>query len=284
MNDLMRELTEYAASLEKQALYSAAILRPGKEPAYYASAYAHRCQNVYSVSKTFTAAAVGLAFDRGLLKPADRLTVLLAGEFSETDVLDKRWHEVTVDMLLRHRCGLDWGWLDIDCDPYASFGKDFLAACLGAKLIFDPDSDYAYSDGAYYLLSRAVSRVTGEKMNVFLWRELLAPLKFAEAAWTSCPDGYPMGGTGLYVSTRDLASFGTLYTARNDETLLSREWTELSAVRGYGFDRFSPDGICDKNGMYGQYLLIDRKSDTVFAYESFDGPSKEIAEWFAARL
>lgn len=241
------------------------------------------CQNGYSVAKAFTAAAVGLAYDRGLIDPEDRIAEILR-RFLPAHY-DARWNDMTIDHLLRHRAGFPSGYLDIDvADLNPVTGGDYLGYLFRTTLECAPGSVYCYSDAAYYLLSRAVTEKTGCALDNFLWRELLLPLGFREMAFSHCPQGYAMGATGLYTAAADTAKLARLYMDGGlwrGQRLLSKEWIDLSLEREYGFNR-NKTGF-GKGGMNGQLLLGLTDQDRAVAWHSFDaGDMKPLIEWVRA--
>lgn len=230
------------------------------------------CQNVYSVAKAYTACAVGLAYDRGLIKPEDRICDLLRRFVPEKK--DERWEDVTVDMALTHRTGLPGTFLDIDaCDPRA-FGRDYLGYTFSSNLVYDPGTDSKYTDGSFYLLSRAVEAVTGSALDDYLLSELLYDVGFTELAWSRCPLGHPMGATGLYIKAEDTVKLGTLYLnkgAYGGKRYLSEEWVDMSLERGYGFGP-DPNGLTySKGGMRGQVVAFAPKLGLAASMQSLDG-------------
>ena len=144
---------------------------------------------------------------------------------------------------------------------------------FGSKPQYAPGTESRYSDAAYYLLSRVFTAKSGEKMDDYLLTHLFYPLGFREMAWSKCPMGYPMGATGLYVYTEDLAKLGVLYLNRglyHGKQLVSAEWVETVLREGYEFAK-TPGGGYGKGGMYGQMLIFYPKQDRVVAYHSFGG-------------
>ena len=162
---------------------------------------ANPCQDTYSVSKTFVMTGIGLLWDRGLISLDEKLTDILDPELSpETKAkMDPRWHLATVEMALTHRLGLPGGFLDIDCCNVADFGEDYLAYTMTYPLAYTPGTDEKYSDGAFYLLARAAAVRTGVALDRYLWPNLFYPLGYREMAWSCCPHGHPVGGSGLYI-------------------------------------------------------------------------------------
>ncbi len=229
------------------------------------------CQDVYSVAKTFTMTAVGLLYDKGLLRLDEKVCEILKDELPASG-MDERWRDSTVEMALTHRLGLPTGFLDIDVNPSSSFTDDFLNYLLTYPLAYEPDTDERYSDGAYYLLARIAEKKAGMPLEDFLWREVMTRLDFRELAWSHCPKGHVIGATGLYVCSEDMVKLGMLYL--NDglyggERILSEEWTKLAVAREYALCWINNRKAYGKGGMYGQELLIIPGQQRVVAIQAF---------------
>ncbi|PWM39056.1 MAG: hypothetical protein DBX52_05580 [Clostridiales bacterium] len=242
------------------------------------------CQDCYSIAKVFTMTAIGLLWDRGILDPGERICEILAGDCPPG--MDPRWREVTVDMALRHQCGLPAGFLDIDAqDPYSFGGRDFLRYLLETPPVYPPGARSLYGDGAYYLLSRVVSKKAGRPLDDFLWETLFWPLQVREAAWSRCPLGYPMGATGLFIRTEDLAKLGAVYLQGGlygGKRILSARWIALALARGYELSPAGPGGALGKAGMFGQMLLILPAQNRAVAWQGYDQKGGgALAEWAA---
>ena len=241
------------------------------------------CQDIYSGAKTFTMTAIGLLFDRGLLSPDEKICDIFRGSLPAG--MDPRWELCTVDMALAHRPGLPGGFLDIDCSPSAAFTDDFLAYLFTFPLAYTPGEEERYSDGAYYLLSRVVSRKTGLPMEDFLWRELLWKLGFQEIAFSHCPRGYAVGATGVYVHAADLVKLGYLYLTGGlwkGERLLSQRWVDLVLERQYNFEWDDTHTVFYKGGMYGQKLIVAPAQGRVLAMQAFGANSDVVMKWMRA--
>lgn len=242
---------------------------------------ANPCQNVYSVAKMFTMTAIGLLYDKGLLKLDEKVCDILADELPESG-MDERWHTVTVEMALRHRLGLPVGFLDIDTTRSSEFGEDYLQYMFLSPLVYTPDTDSKYSDGAYYLLSRVAEKKAGMTIDNFLWKELLYKLGYQEMAWSHCPKGHPMGATGLYISSEDMVKLGYVYLSGGmyrGERVLSEEWVKMAIERGFSIDRDPDNKIFFKGGMCGQKLMFVPSQNRVVALQAFGANSNIIADW-----
>lgn len=247
-------------------------------------ASANPCQNTYSVAKSFTSTAIGLLYDKGLIQMNEKVCDILADELPESG-MDKRWHLVTVEMALTHSAGLPGGFLDIDVHKSSEFTEDFLRYMLTYPLDYTPGTDSKYSDGAYYLLSRIVAKKSGMFMDNFLWKELLVKLDFQEMAWSHCPHGHPMGATGMYISSEDMAKLGMVYLnggVYRGQQVLSEEWCSMALNNEYGFDKGFDGKMFYKGGMFGQRLMIVPGQNRVVALQSFGGNSGVVAEWVNA--
>lgn len=242
---------------------------------------ANRCQNTYSIAKTFTMTAIGLLYDKGLIRPGDRICDILKDELPENG-MDERWRDVTVHMLLSHTAGLPGGFLDIDCQPAKNFTEDFLRYTLTYPLDYTPGTGCKYSDGAFYLLSRIAEKLSGSPTDDFLWRELLWSLECPEMAWSKCPRGHVMGATGMYIHSDDIVKLGLIYLnggTYRGKRYLSEEWCALAVSNEYGLDWDDTHSIYYKGGMFGQKLIIDPGKKIVAAMQANDANSQVVAEW-----
>ena len=232
---------------------------------------ANPCNDTYSVSKAYTMTAIGLCYDRGLVKPAAKITDLFADSIP-TDI-DPTWHKVTVDDVLRHRMGIEKGFLDIDVEDINDYPtRDFLSIIFNTKLTVEPGEHYCYSDAAYYLLSRVVTRVSGEAMDDMLMRDIFLPTGCREAAWSKCPQGYAMGATGLYTRSIDIARLGQIYAHGGmwgDRRILSEEWVKLAMERSYSLNLRS-NGAYTKGGMRGQMFYFNPETGRSVGWLAFE--------------
>lgn len=242
---------------------------------------ANPCQNCYSVAKTFTMTAIGLLYDKRMIRLDEKICDIFADELPK-DGMDPRWYDCTVEMALKHRLGLPGGFLDIDCNPSATFGEDYLNYMFTYTLEYTPNTDSKYSDGAYYLLSRIVEKKTGMGTDNFLWKEMLYKLGFQEMAWSHCPMGHVMGATGLYIHTSDMVKLGAIYLnggTYNGERLISEEWVKLATENEYSLNWDEDRKVYSKGGMRGQKLFVIPSKKLAGAIQSFEGNSDAVVNW-----
>ena len=232
---------------------------------------ANPCCNCYSVAKAFTVTAVGMMYDRGLLSPDTRVADVLSDRMPPD--ADPKWSEVTVHHLLLHRAGFGHGLLDIDADDASQYPTtDYLHLVLSTPLAYKPGIRHQYTDAAYYLLSRMIARVSGMDLADVLRPALMEVMRFKEFAFSTCPQGYSMGATGLYLRTEDMVKLGILYI--NDGVwrktrILSKEWVDLVLQNGYELQRVG-GGWYGKGGMRGQMLLLNPTQGIAVACHSYE--------------
>ena len=214
MSKVLERMSEIAR-MRNLCVYSICEIKDGRSETVHIVPSSN-CHNCYSVAKAFAVTAVGMLEDRGLLHTDDLVYPLLRDHFSAD--CDPRWKKVTIAHAMTHTIGLDiGGMLDIDCQYAPDYpSDDYLSILFGTELAHEPGTTFVYTDAAFYLVSRIVTAVCGEKLDDFLASELLVPLRFREFAFSKCPLGYPIGATGLYIATEDMAKLGLLYL-RNGE-------------------------------------------------------------------
>ncbi len=242
---------------------------------------ANPCQNTYSVAKAFTMTAIGLLYDKGLIKPEDKVCDILKDELPESG-MDERWYKSTVDMALTHKLGLPGGFLDIDCNKSSLFTDDYLRYMLTYPLESDPGMVYKYTDGAFYLLSRIAEKISGMPLDDFMWKEFFLKLDFQEMAWSHCPKGHAMGATGLYIHSSDMVKLGAVYLNNgiyNGERILSEEWCGIAVDRTYTLEWDSTHTLYFKGGMCGQKIMVVPSQGRAVAMQSFGGNSGAVADF-----
>ena len=280
MSRFLEELAAFAKQQPFPVIRFAEIVGDG-EPETVDLTATNRCQNVYSVAKAFCVTAIGILWDRGLVRLEDKVCDILADELPAEGV-DERWRLCTVEMALAHQVGLPGGFLDIDVTQAKVFGTDFLRYLFTYPLLYTPGTDSIYTDGAYYLISRIAEKIAGLPLDDFIWREIGVPLEFEELAWSHCPQGHAIGATGLYISAADMAKLGALYLGRGTyqgHCFFSPEWADTVFAKRFSFDPHKTGKYYAKGGMNGQKLYVIPCQNRVVAMQSFGGNTEVIGDW-----
>lgn len=229
----------------------------------------NNCANSYSVAKLFVVTALGLLWDEGKIRMDDPLSLY----FDIPSTAGAGWQRATIEHAVTHRLGFGEGFLDIDTEDTTEYPTDdYLSIVFAHPLTYAPGTEFQYSDAAYYLLSRLVSRVSGEPLDVFLSGRLLKPLRFHEIAWSRCPEHHPIGATGLYISASDMVKLPALYMQGGvwqGQRILSEGWISLVLEREYELHSLTEAGdLVGKGGMYGQMAAFSKAKNFAVAWHA----------------
>ena len=232
---------------------------------------------IWSVSKSFTSTAVGLAVGESRLALTDRVVDLLP-EDAPADI-DDRLARLTVRDLLTMSTGHAVESLP---DDERTITSRWAQHVLAQPLEFDPGTHFQYNSGASYLLSAIIQTQTGMTELDYLTPRLFEPLGIRKPSWLESPQGINVGGWGLSLRTEDLAKFGQLLLQRgqwNGEDLLPSGWVDEATKRqvsngdpaaqddwtqGYGYQFWRcRHGAFRADGMLGQFCVVMPEQDAV---------------------
>jgi CubicO group peptidase (beta-lactamase class C family) len=232
---------------------------------------------MYSLSKSFTSTAVGLAIADGLFALDDRVIDLLPDDAPAEP--DRRLAELRVRHLLTMTTGHATESIDqadrAEHDNWARF-------ILEKPLEFEPGTHFTYNSGASYLLSAIVQRATGQRVLDYLTPRLFAPLGIEGPTWETCPRGIDTGGWGLSARTEDIAKFGQLHLQKgawDGSQLIPADWIAVATgwqvpngdpaepsdwSQGYGFQFWQcRNGAYRGDGAFGQFCVVIPEQDAV---------------------
>jgi serine-type D-Ala-D-Ala carboxypeptidase/endopeptidase len=142
----------------------------------------HTVFRIASMTKTFTAAAVLILRDRGLLQ-LDDVVADIAPEFAAVVGPTIDSPPITVRHLLSMAGGMptDDAWADRHLD-LSDDGLDTLLS-NGATFAWSPHTHYEYSNLGYAMLGRVIQRVSGRRAQDFITDNLLGPLAMQRTTW-----------------------------------------------------------------------------------------------------
>ncbi|MBR5452669.1 MAG: beta-lactamase family protein [Clostridia bacterium] len=268
MSIFMDKVKEYIRENNLNIYHFSAIIN-GEAETIHPTRESNPCQNSYSVAKVFVVTAIGLLYDRGLISLDEKVTDILKDYIPEG--MDERWNLTTVHMAMKHQIGIHRYFLDIDCADANQFGRDYLKYMFTYPLEYTPGELSRYTDGAYYLLSRIVEEKAGMKITDFMWREMFFDLGMREVSWSVCPMGHPMGATGLYIRSEDVAKIAQIYLeggTYKGKRYLSKEWVDMVLEREYEFHRTGIGLSYCKGGMAGQMIMVVPEKNTAIAWHA----------------
>lgn len=266
------------AGLEGSNPHSVLILRHGKVIAEgHFRPYNPQCPHMlYSLSKTVTATAVGMAVREGLLSLDDRLVDIFADKM--TPIHNPRLNQITLRHLLTMQSGIKFNELG------SVLTKDWAKGFMQSEIVQEPGRVFSYNSMNSYMLAAAVVRKSGQSLTEFLRPRLYEPLGIGCYHWETCPLGIEKGGWGLSLRPEDIAKLGLLYLQGGEwlvqgawRQILPRSWVD-DAVKnqaagegapheGYGYHIWmcGDKGGYDFNGIFGQYAIVLPRQDMVVA-------------------
>ncbi|GMA19006.1 beta-lactamase family protein [Arsenicicoccus piscis] len=265
---MLTDFLDVVAAHPEVELHSLLLLQDGQVLAEgYADPYLPTDRAlVYSVSKTFTATAVGLAVHEGRFALEDRVVDLLPADVPEP--LDDRIAEVTVHHLLSMSTGRD---VDTFAEMVRRPAPQWARTWLSMRPAGPVGSRHVYDNGCSWLLGEIVRRSTGESLVDYLRPRLLEPLGI-EIGWETDDLGRELGLTGVHVTTAHLSRLGELYRCdgvHEGVRLLPEGWVDrLSTAhipttddkadwtRGYGYQVWQSRHGYRLDGAYGQFVLV----------------------------
>lgn len=287
------DAVEAAPGLEPHSLM---ILRHGHLVAsgWWAPYAAHRPHLLYSLSKSFTATAAGIAAGEGLLD-FDAPVLSYFPEF-DADVTDPR----SRSLLVRHVAAMASGHEDETYDRARAADRDDLVR--GFLLVppeREPGTVFAYNQPATYTLAAIVQRVTGGSVTDYLRPRLFDPLGIGATGWVRDRAGREIGFSGLYATTDAVARLGELYLRDGvwqGRRLLPEGWTREAArvhvstadapadwlagdyARGYGYQLWRSLHGYRGDGAYGQFCLVLPEQDAVIALTAAAQDAQELLD------
>ncbi|WP_430788942.1 serine hydrolase domain-containing protein [Actinoplanes sp. G11-F43] len=239
--------------------------------------------NLYSVTKTFTAVAVGFAEAEGRLSRDDRLLDHMP---ELRPLAADGFEDVTLGHLITMMSGSGLRWHAHERIDAADLLHEIVAAPLVAK----PGERYAYTGTGPYAVGRVIARVTGADLHAYLMPRLFRPLDLHNPGWHRCPLGFPMAESDLFLKTSELARLARLLLQEGEwegQQILTPDFVRGMTAdpiptgysghlsHGYGFGVWmGRDGTYRMDGAYGQFAVIvpaKRATVTVTAHSMRDG-------------
>lgn len=288
-----------AAERDIQHLHSLILVRHGQVVAegWWAPYAAESPHQLFSLSKSFTATAIGLAVAEGLLSLDD----LVPGFFPDDAPAEVGAHLAA--MRVRHLLSMATGHAE-DTMPALEAHPDghWVRAFLACPVAHPPGTHFLYNTGATYMLSAILQARTGITLMDYLQPRLFAPLGITAATWERCPRGITIGGFGLSAPTEAAARLGLLYLQGGvwqGRQLLPPAWVAEATraqiangddpqsdwAQGYGYQFWRcRHGAYRGDGAFGQYCVVLPEQDAVLAITGGLGDMQPVLDLVWAHL
>ena len=229
-------------------------------------------RNIYSASKSFTSAAVGIAIGEGLIDLHEKLIDAFPDDLPEN--VNENLEKAEVRDLLTMCLGQPSGFLMGDQRVFLE-DDDWVKYSLALPFTDAPGTNFVYNNVGPYLAGVLIQRRTGCDLVSYLMPRLFTPLGIRRPMWEEDPMRYTFGAGGLFLSGFELHRFGMLYLNDglwNGKQLIPKAWVRESTRKqvdngtsyGYGYLFWgSPHDIFRADGKDGQLTYIMREKNAV---------------------
>ncbi len=221
--------------------------------------------SLWSLSKTYTGTAIGLAYTDGLLDLDDRLIDYFP-EFVNVG------EAANADITIRHALTMTTG-KPLTRSATAGWRKDYFEIPFNAQ----PGTKYEYSCDDNQILVAIIEKVTGQSLHDYLSKRLFEKIGIVsdEMKWIALPDGSEVGCGGLLATAENSLRLMKLYLDGGTwagERLLAADFVAQASVKqvensdhGYGFQIHigSVYGSFYGAGSLGQLALVVPDLDMV---------------------
>ena len=268
-----------AADRNVESMNSFMLLRHGHVVAegWWAPYRAEAPHSLYSLSKSFTSTAVGLAISEEKLSLDDEVLKFFPDDAPAAP--SNNLKSMRVSDLLRMSTGQQ-------SEPARTSNEPWTKTFLAQPVPFKPGTHFLYNTSATYMLSAIVQKATGTTVLDYLRPRIFEPLGIEHPTWETSPQGISAGGYGLSIRTEDIARFGQLYLQRGSwqgKQLVPESWiaaaTSLKTSNGSNPLSDWDQGYCYQfwrcrhgafrgDGAFGQYCVVMPEQDAVVVITS----------------
>ena len=275
-----------AAGTQVNAIHSFILVRHGHIVAegWWSPYDAQTPHVLFSLSKSFTSTAVGLAIAEGKLSLDDPILKFFPEDAPAAPSENLRAMRVRdlLEMSTGHQADAIEGF------PFYS-DQSLTKAFLALPVAHKPGTHFVYNTPATYMLSAIVQKVTGQTVRDYLQPRLFDPLDMGQPVWDASAQGISFGGFGLNLRTGDIARFGQLLLQKglwHGKQLVPAAWIEAATARqtsngsdpssdwdqGYGYQFWRcRHGFFRGDGAFGQFCIVMPQYDAVLAITSGTG-------------
>lgn len=236
--------------------------------------------SLQSLSKTYAATAIGIAYTEGLIRLDTRIIDIFPEEAPANP--SENLQKLTIRDVLCMGCGMD-----TMPAPSKNWIRDFLAT----EVRHTPGSTFMYNSTGSSLLGAIVCKVSGQSLQDYLTPRLFEPIGIdaSNLRWRYMPDGIEMGGGGLSATTEDNLRLMKLYAdggVWDGRRILAADYVQRATsvqnqsateqrvnpeatdnFLGYGFQiwQCKPEGVYRADGAMGQFSIVDPRRDMIIS-------------------
>ena len=249
---------------------------------------------LWSVSKSITSLAIGIAIDKGYLHLDDTISKYLSDEYNHY----KEKQPITIRDLLCMTSGHGKCPIERALEGNKPI-TDIVSMFYEEDFVYPPGQNFVYDNSAVYMLSYIITRATGMTLAEFCNYYLFSPMNITNAIWDSDEKGISLGFSGLHLTIHDLINIGIMilnHGVHNRRSIVPSDYIREATRKqvstdhfntffatkdykqGYGY-LFWMNSYLNSyrmDGMYGQYVVMLPDQNAVVAYLS-EEPEKMTA-------
>lgn len=243
----------------------------------------------WSMAKSFTSAAIGVALKEGHIRSLDDPVTRYVPELRGSG-----YDGVSIKNLLRMSSGVEW-------DEAKDVPKMQAAAAKGLPLTpmvtkrgsdWEPGTQFEYNSMNSYVLARVLTEATGTPYHRYVEKKIWRPAGMAGTARIDADgDGNSLGYCCFHATDRDYARFGLLFLRQgkaNGKQVVPASWVKAST---------SPSGVNPRYGLHwwlgggkdfmaagfgGQYIYVSPEHNVVIVKSTTSTGAHDQEEVLAA--
>ncbi|GII78399.1 hypothetical protein Sru01_33810 [Sphaerisporangium rufum] len=244
----------------------------------------------WSMGKSFTSAAVGIALaERRIRSIDDKVTKYLPW------LAGSGYDGVSIRDLLRMSSGVAWNeGKDVPKAQLAAHaGRSLRTMAARTRRAVQPGTEFEYTSMNSFVLAALITQVTGKPYHDYVEEKLWKPAGMAGTARVGNDGTDDLGYCCYYATDRDYARFGLLYLNKGkalDRQVVPKSWVAASTRpsasfnKGYGLHWWlGGDGGTDfmAAGFGGQYTYVSPEHGVVVVKSSIKADKGEKGEALA---
>lgn len=268
-----------AISDQQLDIHSVLVVRNGYMVAetYFPPFQQDTKHHLYSVTKSFVSALIGIAIEEGYVDGVDRRVLDFFPERTFAN-LDGYKESMTLEHLLTMTSGLAW---EEGMPTYKEMSqtRDWVHYVLDKPMATEPGSQYNYCSGCSHIISAIIQETTGMSTLEYAQSRLFGPLGITDVYWERDGSGIPNGGWGLEITPRDMAKLGFLYLhdgVWDGQQIVPSAWVRVSVGDGievgdgwrYGYQWWIYPSSCAyaARGLGAQLIFVIPASQIVVVF------------------
>lgn len=209
VNSMLNKVKEFIKIVEQEKLPIEAILLSTVDKVLIEHHFVEKKKrNIYSHSKAFVSAMIGVALLEKKISLQDRIVDYMKDELSEEDY--KRLYEIKVEDVLTMRSGFGQSIL-MSAEREKGIPYGFTHYLLSHQMKYQPGTHFCYSNGDTYLLTRVLEGAYKKNFYTLINHKLFKPLNIDTPAWEMDMYGHCLGASSLRLDIRDMNKLGRLF-------------------------------------------------------------------------